>query len=130
MLREYMDSDFLTVKKIIDSSFDMNIDKVYTSSNVESLVYEVDGNVVGYLNVTKDFDVIKNFKYAWINFVCIDPDYRGQGLGKKMVSAAIDRYNDCKMIKLDSNPKREAANKMYLDLGFEIYGTNLFERKN
>ena len=61
MLREYNDNDFLAVKKIIDSSFDMNIEKVHTSSNVESLVYEVDGMVVGYLNVTRDFDVIKNF---------------------------------------------------------------------
>ena len=130
MLREYNDNDFLVVKKIIDSSFDMNIEKVHTSPNVESLVYEVDGIVVGYLNVTRDFDVIKNFKYAWINFVCIDPDYRGHGYGKQMVIDTIERCSDCKMIKLDSNPKREAANKMYLDLGFEIYGTNLFERNN
>ena len=47
-----------------------------------------------------------------------------------MVIDTIERCSDCKMIKLDSNPKREAANKMYLDLGFEIYGTNLFERNN
>lgn len=130
MLREYVDNDFLTVKKIIDNSFNMNIENVYESSNVENLVYELDGNVVGYLNVTKDFDVIKNFKYAWINFVCVDPDYRGQGIGKKMMLDTIDRCSDCKVIRLTSNPKRETANKMYLDLGFEIYDTNLFERNN
>ena len=130
MLREYNDNDFLVVKKIIDSSFNMNIEKIYTSSNVENLVYEDSGKVVGYLNITKDFDVVRNNMYAWINFVCVDPDCRGQGIGKKMMISAIERCNDCKLIRLTSNPKKEVANKMYLELGFEIYGTNLFERNN
>ena len=69
MLREYNDNDFSVVKKIIDNSFNMNIEKIYTSSNVESLVYEDNGKVVGYLNITKDFDVVRNNMYAWINFV-------------------------------------------------------------
>ena len=130
MLREYNDNDFLFVKKIIDNSFNMNIEKIYTSSNVENLVYEDNGKVVGYLNITKDFDVVRNNMYAWINFVCVDPDCRGQGIGKKMMVSAIERCNDCKLIRLTSNPKKEVANKMYLELGFEIYGTNLFERNN
>jgi ribosomal protein S18 acetylase RimI-like enzyme len=130
MLREYNDNDFSFVKKIIDNSFNMNIEKIYTSSNVENLVYEDNGKVVGYLNITKDFDVVRNNMYAWINFVCVDPDCRGQGIGKKMMVSAIERCNDCKLIRLTSNPKKEVANKMYLELGFEIYGTNLFERNN
>ena len=130
MLREYNDNDFSVVKKIIDNSFNMNIEKIYTSSNVESLVYEDNGKVVGYLNITKDFDVVRNNMYAWINFVCVDPDCRGQGIGKKMMVSAIERCNDCKLIRLTSNPKKEVANKMYLELGFEIYDTNLFERNN
>lgn len=130
MLREYNDNDFSFVKKIIDNSFNMDIEKIYTSSNVENLVYEDNGKVVGYLNITKDFDVVRNNMYAWINFVCVDPDCRGQGIGKKMMVSAIERCNDCKLIRLTSNPKKEVANKMYLELGFEIYGTNLFERNN
>ena len=130
MLREYNDNDFSVVKKIIDNSFNMNIEKIYTSSNVESLVYEDNGKVVGYLNITKDFDVVRNNMYAWINFVCVDPDCRGQGIGKKMMVSSIERCNDCKLIRLTSNPKKEVANKMYLELGFEIYDTNLFERNN
>ena len=130
MLREYNDNDFSTVKNIIDTSFNLNIDNIYQASNVESFVYEDDGKVVGYLNITKDFDVVRNMKYAWINFVCVDPDCRGQGIGKKMMISAIERCNDCKLIRLTSNPKKEVANKMYLELGFEIYGTNLFERNN
>ena len=88
MLREYNDNDFSVVKKIIDNSFNMNIEKIYTSSNVESLVYEDNGKVVGYLNITKDFDVVRNNMYAWFNFVCVDPDCRGQGIGKKMMVSA------------------------------------------
>ena len=130
MLREYNDNDFSVVKKIIDNSFNMNIEKIYTSSNVENLVYEDNGKVVGYLNITKDFDVVRNNMYAWINFVCVDPDCRGQGIGKKMMVSSIERCNDCKLIRLTSNPKKEVANKMYLELGFEIYDTNLFERNN
>ncbi len=130
MIREYNDNDFLDVKRIIDNSFNMNIDKVSEVSNVSNLVYELDGKVVGYFNITKDFDVIRNIKYAWINFVCVDPDYRGQGIGKKMMTTAVEMCSDCKKIRLTSNPKKEAANKMYLELGFEIYGTNLFERNN
>ena len=64
MLREYNDNDFSTVKNIIDTSFNLNIDNIYQASNVESFVYEDDGKVVGYLNITKDFDVVRNMKYA------------------------------------------------------------------
>lgn len=130
MLREYNDNDFSIVKNIIDTSFNLNIDNIYQASNVESFVYEDDGKVVGYLNITKDFDVVRNMKYAWINFVCVDPNSRGRGIGKKMMIFAMEKCSDCKLIRLTSNPKKEVANRMYSELGFEIYNTNVFERNN
>ena len=65
---------------------------------------------------------------AWIEDVVVDEALRGLGLGRKLVSHAI---NYCKeqgahTLYLTSKPKRIAANALYQSLGFEQKETNLY----
>jgi GNAT superfamily N-acetyltransferase len=52
----------------------------------------------------------------------VSPEFRGQGLGKRLVSTALERarHHDYRTALLDTEPHSMAvAKQIYLDLGFE-----------
>jgi ribosomal protein S18 acetylase RimI-like enzyme len=67
---------------------------------------------------------------AWIEDVVVDGDARGAGVGEALVAAAIERSRavGAKTVDLTSRPDREAANRLYVRLGFEPRTTNVYRR--
>lgn len=65
---------------------------------------------------------------AWIEDVVVDEAARGKGVGERLVNAAIDRARlaNAKSVDLTSRPNREAANRLYQRLGFELRESNLY----
>jgi len=65
-----------------------------------------------------------------IEDVVVDERYRGKGLGKLLVIYvfSIAQNLGLRTLELTSNPKRVEANKMYVELGFELYGTNFYTK--
>jgi len=61
-----------------------------------------------------------------IEDVVVDEQLRGRGIGKALVSYAIElaRQAGASGISLTSNPQREAANRLYQSMGFELRKTN------
>ena len=68
------------------------------------------------------------FASAEIESVVVSSSCRGKGYGKQLLTALIATAEKLKVhhIKLTSNPKRLAANKLYQALGFERYETNCY----
>ena len=68
---------------------------------------------------------------ATIESVVVSSKMRGKGLGRKLMEHMLEeaaRMNvDC--IHLTSNPKREAANALYQQMGFEKKETNCYMKK-
>ena len=56
--------------------------------------------------------------------VVVDPNLHGMGIGKKMMTYAIDtcHRHHCYKIALSANRKRKNAHKFYESLGFEKHG--------
>jgi ribosomal protein S18 acetylase RimI-like enzyme len=67
-----------------------------------------------------------------IEDVVLNQNYRGRGLGKAMMNALVGKSIILKMrfVDLTSNPKREAANKLYESLGFKKKETNSYRLFN
>jgi ribosomal protein S18 acetylase RimI-like enzyme len=65
---------------------------------------------------------------AWIEDVVVDEAGRGNGIGEALVGAAIDRSRSdgARTVDLTSRPTREAANRLYVRLGFEARRTNVY----
>ncbi len=65
-------------------------------------------------------------KQAVIEDMIVDESQRGKGLGYKILDNVIQqaKADGCEMIELTTNPKREAANKLYQKYGFVIHLTN------
>ena len=65
---------------------------------------------------------------AIIEDVIVDEKVRGQGIGEALVCRLLDiaREKGAKGVNLTSNPKREAANRLYQRLGFTPRVTNSY----
>ena len=65
---------------------------------------------------------------AIIEDVIVDESVRGQGIGEALVQQLINiaREKGAKGVSLTSNPKREAANRLYQRLGFKPRITNSY----
>lgn len=65
---------------------------------------------------------------ARIEDVVVDEQYRGQGIGRALNQTALERAQaaGARSVDLTSSPEREAANRLYLSLGFERRDTNVY----
>ena len=65
---------------------------------------------------------------AIIEDVIVDEDSRGQGIGEALVQRALEaaRERGAPAVTLTSNPKREAANRLYVKMGFIRRETNAY----
>ena len=65
---------------------------------------------------------------AWIEDVVVDEAVRGQGVGRALNERALEiaRTAGATTVDLTSRPSREAANRLYLRLGFERRETNVY----
>ena len=85
-----------------------------------------DGRIVGSLTLVV-FPIPTGLR-AWIEDVVVDGAARGRGVGEALTSAAIDesRRRHVRSIDLTTRPTREAANRLYARLGFELRDTNVY----
>jgi GNAT superfamily N-acetyltransferase len=67
---------------------------------------------------------------AWIEDMVVDENVRGQGIGTKLMNAALTRAEELGVHKvfLTSAPARLAANRLYQHLGFINITTNVYEK--
>lgn len=67
---------------------------------------------------------------ALIEDVVVDGGSRGAGVAAALVQAALERCAalGARTVDLTSRPDREAANRLYLRMGFEVRETNVYRR--
>lgn len=65
---------------------------------------------------------------ARIEDVVVDEKYRGFGIGRALNQEALKQAEaaGARSVDLTSSPRREAANQLYLSLGFERRNTNVY----
>jgi len=106
-----------------------------TSDDVEAMIHSDsttlfvaldDATVVGTLTLV--VFSIPTGQRAWIEDVVVDESSRGSGVGQQLTLAAVDeaRLRGVRTIDLTSRPTREAANALYVKLGFELRETNVY----
>ncbi len=89
-------------------------------------VARVDGVIVGSLTLVL-YRIPTGLK-AWIEDVVVDEAARGHGVGEALNMAALDeaRRHGAKAVSLTSRPSRDAANRLYLRIGFMPRDTNVY----
>lgn len=87
------------LKKAIDNS-----ETVFTAWD--------DGKLVGLINAIDDSELT-----VYVHYLCVDPEYQGQGIGKKLLQRIKEKYKDYLYIILIA--ENEPLLKYYSENGFE-----------
>ena len=105
------------------------VDLVRDASSTLMVARDDHGEIVGALTLTV-YRVPTGIR-SIIEDVIVDNSARGQGIGEALMKYAIDlaREKGAKNISLTSNPMREAANRLYLRVGFKKRETNAYQMK-
>ncbi|HEV3228285.1 MAG TPA: GNAT family N-acetyltransferase [Solirubrobacteraceae bacterium] len=85
-----------------------------------------DGNIVGTLTLAL-FRLPTGLR-AWIEDVVVDESMRGRGAGEALTREALRVAGDAgaRTVDLTSRPEREAANRLYMRVGFKRRGTSVY----
>lgn len=140
-IRKYNNDDFKKVVEVLIDSFPESSDKInefltdsemleLDSNRFIQLVAVEDNLVVGYTLVTRSIDPIIGRVNFWIDYVCVDKNYRGRGFARELLLEIekIARGENVLYLQLTSNRSRTIARKIYLDFGFEIRESDIFRK--
>jgi len=110
----------------VESDFDL--DTILSDDRCKCIVLEDDGVVIGSATLSLYNSPVKG-GVGSVEDVIVDKNYRGQGLGRKLMNELIEigEKENSAFITLTSNPKREAARRLYQSLGFKLYDTGFFK---
>ena len=103
-----------------------DVTRLVESPTTMLFVARSDGSMVGTLTLVV-FAIPTGLR-AWIEDVIVDESARGTGVGEALTLAAVNeaRGRHVRSIDLTTRPAREAANRLYERLGFELRETNVY----
>jgi ribosomal protein S18 acetylase RimI-like enzyme len=85
-----------------------------------------DGTIIG-VSTLATFRIPTGVR-CWIEDVIVDSAARGKGVGEALTNAMLERGKALGAITVDltSRPSRDAANRLYVRVGFELRETNVY----
>lgn len=120
-IRQFSPQDFESVAKISQESFphpwsEEYLKKVSQDHARDILIAESDGQIVGYI-----LGYIKSDRSGSIKILAVDPDYRRQGIGQKLINAALEKMkkSGCEEVFLKLRTNNSTADNFYQEIGFE-----------
>jgi len=90
------------------------------------LIARADGEIVGTLTLVT-FPIPTGLR-AWIEDVVVDSAARGHGVGAALTREAVRlaEADGARTVDLTSRPSREAANRLYERLGFQLRDSKVY----
>ena len=100
------------------------------STDIE-LICVIDEKVVGYLVLNRIFDIVRDCKYFYVNYVCVHPDFRRSHIATKMFEEVftICKNENVSYLELTSSPSKIGAHELYHKLGFQVRETTVFQKE-
>lgn len=140
-IRNYKNSDYEEVRKILIEAFPEVEEFMLEGINNEEalaldkdkyiqLVAEIEGKVVGYSLASRSYDPIKQRNNFWIDYVCVNTEYRGRGIARQLLQEieSIAKKEKVLFLQLTSSRVRTSARKLYMDFGFSIRESDIFRK--
>jgi GNAT superfamily N-acetyltransferase len=86
-----------------------------------SVVAVYEGKLAGF--VLNSFRTINGKQYVWNGGTALAPDFRGMGIGKKLISVCLDIYEEqnVDIARLEAIKENEAAIKLYEKMGYQTF---------
>jgi GNAT superfamily N-acetyltransferase len=106
-----------------DRSF--TIRNILKDRNHEILVAKIDNRVAGVLHQHFYLDILHGGLMSHINFLLVDKEYRGKGVGSKLLHTALKNAKERMVMEIHVDTIFEEAAKFYRKHGFKDDGVYL-----
>lgn len=105
----------------------VSLEKLFSLAQSPYIALCTDENKIVGMATMAVYDVISGRK-AWIEDVVVSSNYRKKGIGERLTQFLIEKAKklEVSVLLLYSNPKREAAHRLYKRMGFLEKGSTLF----
>lgn len=125
-----MDTDFISLNKLLLEAYNIQKKEVNSNSNLE-IVACLGADVIGYLVLNKLYDSVCGIYYGYINYVCVKEEYKNKGIASLMFERLFEicKRNNISYLELTSNKQRVVAHHLYEKLGFNIRDTYVFRKE-
>ena len=131
-IREYKKEDFDGVNAMLYEAFRRLKKRDISEDNTfHEIVAEANNKVVGYLLLTRVLNPIKNRCYYLVDYVCVVRDFRGYGVGEKLMEYAekYAREQGAMFMQLTCRWTRIEAHKLYEKCGFVKRESDIFRKE-
>lgn len=123
MIREYKESDFLEIEKIYNSSkadefSEESFNLVVTPLSEDKEMLDLLHSSKIYIYEATNMAGFVGFKGNYISWLFVRPSYRGQGIGKKLVSHILSMLSG--EVTLNVVRSNFVAKNLYENLGFKV----------
>jgi len=110
-----------TLKREETHYYDLH--EMITASHIELLVAEIDDKLIGsgYARIEASKPYLQHGRHAYLGFMYVEPDYRGQGVNQAIVDA-LEKWSIEKGItemRLEVYDENTSAVKAYEKVGFK-----------
>ena len=128
-VRDYQAADLERVNEIIGESFG-GVKGEAKDECFREIVSLNDGEVSGYLLLTKVLNPVRNKYYCLVDYVCVASKFRGSGASDKLIEYATDAAKEmgASYLQLTCAPFRVSAHKLYERCGFEKRETDVYRK--
>lgn len=111
----------------LTNSQPLSLTEVFASKQPPHIVICVENQTIIGMATMAVYDAISGRK-AWIEDVIVSPSHRKRGIGEHLTLHLLEKAKElnASAVLLYSNPKREAAHRLYKRLGFTEKGSTLF----
>lgn len=129
LAKEDIESLYILLKDIFKSSVRKELlYNLIDNKDIIDIVCKIDNKVIGHAMVEVRYDLFTGDKYFYLNYFCVDKEYRCKGIGSKLLNElekyAIDYNID--FMRFTSNNKRIDAHNFYKNRGYVIKDTSVF----
>ena len=115
-----------------ESQLEAPFQKLQSSPNAALFVAEIDGQIAGWIQISRETQSLIAAARAEIMALVVDERQRGQKVGAKLIAKAEGwaKQNNLRLIRVRSNVIRERAHKFYQREGYSIKKTwHLFTKE-
>lgn len=127
--KDDIDSLYVLLTDIFNSNVQKNLlYKLMENKDVIDIVCKHNDKVIGHSMVEMRYDLFTGEKYFFLNYFCVDKDYRCRGIGSELLNELekLALQNNIDYMRFTSGNKRLDAHRFYKKRGYNVRDTSVF----
>lgn len=85
----------------------------------ECYIIEESAKIAGYVLLSKSYSQEVGGICIWFEEIWIEPDFRGNGIGSKVLNQVMELHSEAARFRLEYAPANPRAAELYRRMGFE-----------